>query len=85
VIGMPTSTETDIRLLIEAREAAKSGRAERVRVAAGLSQAEIAAAIGVTAPCVSRWEAGDRRPRGAAAIAYARLLQELDQRGGTPA
>lgn len=68
---------SDVVLLIEAREAVRTGRAARVRHAAGLSQGEVAAAIGVSAPCVSRWEAGDRRPHGVAAVAYGALLRQL--------
>jgi DNA-binding transcriptional regulator YiaG len=70
----------DLGLVMEARETARSGRGERLRLAAGLSQGELAAAIGVTPACISRWEAGDRRPRGAAAVAYAQLLRELAER-----
>jgi DNA-binding transcriptional regulator YiaG len=71
---------TELGLLLEAREAARSGRGERLRVAAGLSQGEVAGAVGVTSACISRWEAGDRRPRGDAALAYAQLLRELAER-----
>ena len=74
------NSANDLGLLIEAREAAKTGRAEQIRTAAGLSQAEVASALGVSAACISRWESGDRRPRGPAAIAYGRLLQDLDRR-----
>ena len=48
-----------------------------LRLKAGLTQAEIAAAIGVERPTVSRWEAGIRSPRGAHAEAYAELLRGL--------
>ncbi len=68
---------SDLILLVEAREAARSGRGARLRTVAGLSQAELAAAIGVSGPCISRWEAGGRQPRGLAALAYARMLREL--------
>ena len=71
------STHTEVALVVEARDAARSGRAARIRLAAGLSQGEVAATLGVTPACVSRWEAGARRPRGAAAVEYGRLLREL--------
>ena len=77
---METSPAVDLALVMEAREAARSGRGERLRTAAGISQGELAAAIGVTPACISRWEAGDRRPRGVAAMAYAQLLRSLAQR-----
>lgn len=67
----------DLALLIEARDAAKSGRAERLRRAAGVSQAELAGAVGVDASTVSRWERGRRLPRAPVAIAYARALRTL--------
>jgi transcriptional regulator with XRE-family HTH domain len=73
-----TATEHEnVLLLIEAREAARSGRARRVRVLAGLSQQEVADACGVDSSAVSRWEAGLRTPHGTAALAYARLLRAL--------
>lgn len=67
-------------LIIEAREAAASGRGERLRHAAGISQGELAEAIGVTATCISRWESGTRRPRGEAAVRYTRAIRELAER-----
>jgi transcriptional regulator with XRE-family HTH domain len=76
----PPAETPDIVLLVEARDAAASGRATRLRLTAGLSQAELAAAIGVSAATVSRWESGDRRPHGATAVAYARLLRQLAER-----
>lgn len=35
-----------------------------LRVASGLSQAEMAAAVGVTKQAVANWESGIRNPRG---------------------
>jgi transcriptional regulator with XRE-family HTH domain len=67
----------DTLLIVEARDAAASGRGRRLRQAAGLSQPELAAAVGVSTPLVSRWEAGARRPRGNSAIRYAQLLRAL--------
>lgn len=69
------------------RQAARSGDAGRIRLAAGLSQAEIARAVGVTASAVSQWEAGNRRPRGDTARRYAHLidvLATLDTTNETP-
>lgn len=48
-----------------------------LRLKAGLTQAEIAAAIGVERPTISRWESGLRSPRGPNAEAYADLLRGL--------
>lgn len=76
----------DVQLLIEARDAAASGRAARLRQVVGLSQSEFARAAGVSAAAVHRWEAGARRPSGDAAVAYARALRELARQvtGGSP-
>ena len=68
---------TQVALLSEARLAVASGRATSVREAAGLSQGEVARAIGVTPATLSRWEARQRRPTGGAAVRYARLLRML--------
>ncbi len=73
----------DLFLLLEARESARTGRGARVRAAADLSQAEVARRIGVTPSAVSLWESRSRRPRGAPALRWARLLRELAElRGG---
>jgi transcriptional regulator with XRE-family HTH domain len=64
-------------LLIEGRRAATSGRGAQVRLAAGVSQNELAALVGVSQAAVWRWEAGERVPRGRYAIAYARALRQL--------
>jgi len=53
-----------------------------IRQDAGLSQADVAEAIGgVTRAAVSRWETGDRRPRGGLLVAYSELLQGLRRDG----
>lgn len=64
-------------LIVEGRAAAGSGRGERLREAAGLSRAELAAIVGVSAAAVSRWEHGQRRPRGENAAAYAQALRQV--------
>jgi transcriptional regulator with XRE-family HTH domain len=69
-----------VLLLADVREALRSGAAERLRREAHLSQAEVAAELGVSPSAVSRWEAGDRLPRGRAARRYARLLAALEER-----
>jgi transcriptional regulator with XRE-family HTH domain len=67
----------ELTLIVEARDAAQSGRAARLRRAAGVSQSELAIAIGVTPSAISRWEAGQRHPRGKQAAAYALALRAL--------
>jgi DNA-binding transcriptional regulator YiaG len=68
---------SDALLLALARQWAKDGTARRIREAARLAQSDIAAVVGVTGGAVSHWEAGDRVPRGAAGLQYARLLEAL--------
>lgn len=48
-----------------------------LRERARLSQAEIAAVIGVDRPTVSRWESGSRTPTGEHLNAYLGLLDRL--------
>jgi len=48
-----------------------------IRQRAKLSQAEVAAAVGVDGPTVCRWESGSRTPRQPAADRYAALLASL--------
>jgi DNA-binding transcriptional regulator YiaG len=69
---------TEALLLVRARRAVEDGSARRIREAAGLSQSEVARICGVTPAAVARWEQNERRPRGAAAIVYARLLNDLE-------
>ena len=53
-----------------------------IREDAGLSQADVAGPLHVTRAAVSRWETGERRPRGDLLIAYSELLQTLRREGG---
>lgn len=62
------------------RAALLNGQAERLRRDAGLSRAEVGAAVGVSREAVQKWELGDRTPRGDAALRYARLLARLARR-----
>lgn len=60
---------------------------ERLRRAQGLTQAQIAEAIGVTPGAVSGWEKGRYEPRGTVRQEYAellRLIAERHPREGTP-
>ena len=53
--------------------------ARAVRQAAGATQSRVAEALGVHRLTVSRWETGERRPRGEMRARYASLLAELAQ------
>ena len=48
-----------------------------IRELAGLTQSEVAAALGVSAPALSRWETGDRVPRRDHLLQYVGLLEKL--------
>jgi len=77
---MVTPTTPDQLLsLTAARDLARSGRARELRLAARLSLAEMAGAVGVSAATVSRWECGQRRPHGPAALRYGALLDALER------
>lgn len=52
----------------------------RIRESRGLSTEDVASAVGVTQSAVSRWERGERIPRGPRAVVYARLLQRLERK-----
>ena len=68
-------------LLARAKAASRlptPSRRRSIREAAGVTQAELAAALGVSKPALERWERGDARPRGRHAAAYAALLEQLE-------
>lgn len=67
------------RLVSEAKSHSVNGTGKKIREAAGLSCADIAAAIGVDQSAVWRWERGLRAPRQAQAVKWARLLAKLDR------
>ena len=57
-----------------------------IRLGARLSQQDIAdamndAGVGITRATVSRWETGDRRPRGEALVRYTEILRSLQEFG----
>lgn len=79
---MTTEAKTDhAAALARGRQLAASGVGRMIREAAGLTLAEVAAAVGDVDPsAVYRWEVGQRRPSGERATAYADLLDRLTQR-----
>lgn len=70
---------TDLMHLATARRYAVTGAGARLRRSAHLSLQEIAEATGCSVTTVWRWEQGQRAPHGAPALAWARLLRELEQ------
>jgi DNA-binding transcriptional regulator YiaG len=69
-------TETIIQLA-KVRALTESGEARNIRQNARLSLPDIASAVGSHPSTVYRWENGERRPHGDAAIRYGNLLDEL--------
>jgi transcriptional regulator with XRE-family HTH domain len=54
-----------------------------VREQAGITRAEIAEALGVTRPMVTRYESGEREPRSERREVYAELLARLARETAT--
>lgn len=63
--------------LARVRQLCTSGSARVRREAARLSLAEVATPVEVTPTTVWRWERGQRKPRGDAALRYLAVLDSL--------
>lgn len=75
-------TIEDAIALRDLRVQTASGAARMLREAAGLSQGEVADAVGVSHVTVHRWETGESTPKGKAALRYKELLDALSSRRG---
>jgi len=51
--------------------------ARAIRLAANVTQGQVAEVVGVHVDTVRSWESGDHRPRGEAGARYAALLRQL--------
>jgi DNA-binding transcriptional regulator YiaG len=69
----------NLRLLRWVRQMTASGQAKAIRQAADVSQGEAATFVRVSDATISRWESGQRTPRGEAALRYGQLLRGLLQ------
>ena len=71
----------DLRMLLAARRTERSlpppAERRRLRLAARLTQPELAAFVGVGAPALCRWEGGTRTPHGELAARYAAALATI--------
>ena len=71
----------DLRVLLETRRSERSlpppAERRRLRLAARLTQPELAAFVGIGAPALCRWEGGTRTPRGDLAGRYAAALATI--------
>jgi DNA-binding transcriptional regulator YiaG len=56
----------------------RKGRLTQIREDAGLSQGDLARALGVSQSSVSRWESGEAYPRARRAVALLELLDGED-------
>jgi len=68
------------RLIAARRKVGSGATARQLREAAGLTQADVAAKIGVTASAMSRLESGARKPREETLMRWADVLQEIEKR-----
>lgn len=73
-------TREDVILLAMACEYAREGTARAIRERAELSIEAIAGAVGSSKAALSRWERGERTPRGQQAVRWASLLMDLERR-----
>lgn len=70
------TTKPRLEELAEIRALVRSGGARTLREDLGLTLADTAAAVGVGTSTVSRWELGQRIPRGDAALRYCAALRQ---------
>lgn len=75
-------TSSHLDDLMYARKITAEGRAQAVRLDAGLSREEVARACLVSSRSVALWERAERRPSGAGAVLYGALLRKLTPRIG---
>ncbi|MGH2749357.1 MAG: helix-turn-helix domain-containing protein [Actinomycetota bacterium] len=67
----------EVVALAQVRTMVESGEARAIRMASTLSLARVAAAVGVSAVTVFRWEHAEHLPTGDAALRYLSLLLDL--------
>lgn len=69
----------ELRKIIRGMRLARSGEGRRVRESAGVSQAAVAQAVGVTPAAVGHWETSHRTPQGAHAAHYCDVITLLSR------
>ena len=69
---------TELTVIALANKHIREGTAREIRKRAGVTQAQMAAEVGgVDESTISRWENGNRRPRGPVAERWLRVLGRL--------
>jgi DNA-binding transcriptional regulator YiaG len=74
---MTFTVADEIRSRLHGRELPTPEECREIRENAGLSQQEVADAVGVAKATISHWEAGARTPRGVLRIRYAEAIRAL--------
>ncbi len=77
---LPILPPMDLAKIADARDFGASGAARLVRLTSGISLREMGRAVGVDAATILKWERGEHRPRGAAAIRWTDELTRLAER-----
>ncbi len=72
-----TEDQRDLLLLTAARYA-RTGEGKRIRAQANVQQQDMARRVGITANGLYRWEQGQRRPHGDAAVRWVQQLSRLE-------
>ena len=70
---------TELRKITRGIHFARSGEGRRVRVSAGVSQAAVAKAVGVSPAAVAHWETRHRTPQGDRAARYCDVITLLSR------
>lgn len=73
-----SSVREQIGLRYRLERMVESGQARHIREQARLSCVQVADRLGVSPGTVTRWELGQRTPRGRLAGRYVRLLDEME-------
>lgn len=76
-VAMPTQIARLVAKATASRTLPPPEERRAVRERAGCSQDDVAAALHVTRAAVSRWESGERAPRGELLVAYVKVLDAL--------
>jgi DNA-binding transcriptional regulator YiaG len=74
---MDIDSPADLLAISEVRRWCRTGQAAQIRLAAEVSQAEIASCLDTQQPVVSNWERGKCAPTGKNAVRYHHLLRAL--------